>query len=73
MIIGISYGIEIQPNVQSLFKKMLLLMHFNQTRKSNPIEKKVYYKSFIAPFSECFNQTFLDIRNRPPRAKPGRC
>jgi uncharacterized membrane protein len=50
---------------------MLLLKHFNQTRKSYPIETEVYYKSFTAPFSECFNQTFLDIRNRPHRTKPG--
>jgi hypothetical protein len=59
------------PNVESLFKKMLLLEHFNQTGKSYPIETEVYYKSAAAPFSECFNQTFLDIRNRPHRSKYG--
>jgi len=62
---------EIYSNVQSLYKKLLLLKHFNQTRKSYPIETEVYYKSFTAPFSECFNQTFLDIRNRPYRTKSG--
>ena len=50
---------------------MLLLKHFNQTGKSYPIETEVYYKSAATPFSECFNQAFLDIRNRPHCSKPG--
>lgn len=47
------------------------MTHFNQTRKRRSLETEVYYKSFAAPFSECFNQTLLDIWNRSPCTKPG--
>lgn len=37
-------------------------MHFNKNQKKNhPLEKEVYYQFIVAPFSECFDQTFLDI------------
>lgn len=63
---------EMQSKVQSLIKKIVFLEYFNQPRKSHLIETEVYYQPFIAPFSECFNQTFLDIRNRSHGAKYGR-
>ena len=55
--------VKLYSNVYKSAQKLLLLIYFNKNQKNYPIEKEVYYKSTAAPFTECFNQTFLDIWN----------